>query len=587
MICPNCIGKKLFTALLCAGCALLCVVRAAAAPFAYVGNQGSSSISVIDIATPATVVATIPLGTNVAPGDIAIDPRANRAYVATNAASAAMVGIDTKTNTIIASVPAGGAFSFIAVNPVASFAYMGTSGGSSVTVVNTATNTVVATVPIAAGGGGISGIAVHPAGTFAYIAGRDGSVSVIDASTNTVTARITLPSGANTPISLAIAVNRLGTLVYVPYQAGVSGGIAIIDTATNTVTTTITDPSIPTSIAINPASPVAYVAHRFSNSVSVINLNTNAIATTLTVDNDPSEIAVSPLGDLIYVTHGNSFGVSTATNKVSVISASSLTVLSQAIVGANPVGIATGAAIMAPDALSGLWWNSSESGWGIHFTQRRNIVFAAWYTYDASGNPKWYVATCTLPSTGGTSGTCSGTLQEVNGPTFFGPPFDPSAVHTTTAGSLTVSFTDANNASMTYTVGSQTRTVSITRQPLAVGSAPAVDHTDLWWNPAQSGWGMAMTQQAGTMFLAWYVYDGTGNPVWYVATCPVNSAGNGCAGTLYRTTGPALGPTFNPALVHAIASGTVTLRFIDQNTANLDYTVGSATGTVAITRQLF
>ena len=36
--------------------------------------------------------------------------------------------------------------------------------------------------------------------------------------------------------------------------------------------------------------------------------------------------------------------------------------------------------------------NASESGWGIHFTERESTVFAAWYTYDLAGNPKWYVA---------------------------------------------------------------------------------------------------------------------------------------------------------------------------------------------------
>ena len=41
---------------------------------------------------------------------------------------------------------------------------------------------------------------------------------------------------------------------------------------------------------------------------------------------------------------------------------------------------------------AGLWWNPNESGWGIHFTQRGNVIFAAWYTYDGTGAPKWYVA---------------------------------------------------------------------------------------------------------------------------------------------------------------------------------------------------
>src|SRR6185312_8161912 len=40
----------------------------------------------------------------------------------------------------------------------------------------------------------------------------------------------------------------------------------------------------------------------------------------------------------------------------------------------------------APGPLSGLWWNASESGWGISFTQRLSNIFATLYTYDALGN---------------------------------------------------------------------------------------------------------------------------------------------------------------------------------------------------------
>lgn len=254
---------------------------------------------------------------------------------------------------------------------------------------------------------------------------------------------------------------------------------------------------------------------------------------------------------------------------------------------AGESGSVSVAAPTQPGPLSGLWWNANESGWGIDFTQRRNIVFAAWYTYDASGNPKWYVASnCTMPAAGLTSGTCTGSLYEVNGPTFFGTAFDPGAAKVTAAGSLSVTFQDANNASMSYTVGSQSRTVAITRQPIASGSTPGADYTDLWWNANESGWGMALAQQGSVMFLAWYVYDATGKPVWYVASnCTVS--GNGCSGSLYRTTGPAFGSTFNPAQVQVSSTGTVSLSFTDASNGVLNYTVNGVSGSKAITRQAF
>jgi alpha-tubulin suppressor-like RCC1 family protein len=241
-----------------------------------------------------------------------------------------------------------------------------------------------------------------------------------------------------------------------------------------------------------------------------------------------------------------------------------------------------------PSALSGLWWNAAESGWGIHFTQRSNVVFAAWYTYDMSGNPKWLVSTCNMPAgTTGTAGRCNGTIFEVNGPTFFGTTFNPALVNAVSAGTLQVDFQNADSASMTYTaVAGQTRTVPITRQPLANGTTPpAVNYTDIWWNPNESGWGMAVAQQFATMFLAWYVYDGAGKPIWYVATCAMS--GTTCAGDLLRTTGPAFGPTFDPSSVRVFTAGTLSVNFTDGNNATLDYTVDGTSASKTITRQLF
>lgn len=240
----------------------------------------------------------------------------------------------------------------------------------------------------------------------------------------------------------------------------------------------------------------------------------------------------------------------------------------------------------APGPLSGLWFNPNESGWGIGFTQRRNIIFATWFTYDGSGNPKWYVASsCNLPDGDtGASGTCTGSLFEVSGPTFFNAVFNPALVHVATVGSLTVNFQDANTATMSYTVNGQSRTVPIIRQVFQTGTTqPAVNFTDLWWNPNESGWGLLVSHEFNVMFLAWFVYDANGLPVWYVASdCVVN--GNGCTGDLFRTTGPPFGPTFDPTRVLVFKVGTVTLNFTDANNGILTSTISASKN---ITRQLF
>ena len=58
-------------------------------------------------------------------------------------------------------------------------------------------------------------------------------------------------------------------------------------------------------------------------------------------------------------------------------------------------------------------------------------------------------------------------------------------------------------------------------------------------------------------------------------------------GTLYRTTGPAFGTSFDPNAVQASPVGTASLNFTDGNNGTLTYTVNGVTGTKAITRQVF
>jgi hypothetical protein len=239
-----------------------------------------------------------------------------------------------------------------------------------------------------------------------------------------------------------------------------------------------------------------------------------------------------------------------------------------------------------PGALTGLWWNPNESGWGVHYTQRGGVIFAAWFTYDSSGKPTWYVASDCTGMTG-TSGTCNGTLYQAAGPAFFGAGFNANSVNLTNVGSVQLSFTDANTGSMTYSLNGLSRSVSVQRQPVGAGTlVPDVDHTDLWWNPGESGWGMAMAQMNANIFLAWFVYDASGKPMWYVASnCAVS--GNGCTGSVYSTTGPPMGPTFDSTQVHIGAVGTITVSFTDPNNAVLTYTVNGVSGTKSITRQLF
>jgi len=112
------------------------------------------------------------------------------------------------------------------VASAAPFAYVSNFGSGNVSVIDVATNTVVATVPV---GRQPYGTAANPVGTRAYIANfGDDSVSVIDTRSNTVVATV-LGVGAF-PSGVAVSVDS--TKVYV---ASGDGTVAVIDAATNSV----------------------------------------------------------------------------------------------------------------------------------------------------------------------------------------------------------------------------------------------------------------------------------------------------------------------------------------------------------------
>ena len=75
--------------------------------------------------------------------------------------------IDTATNTVVATVPVGTNPIGVAITPDGKHAYVTNFTSNNVSVIDTATNTVVATVPV---GNNPVGVAVTPDGKHAYVA---------------------------------------------------------------------------------------------------------------------------------------------------------------------------------------------------------------------------------------------------------------------------------------------------------------------------------------------------------------------------------------------------------------------------------
>ena len=69
----------------------------------------------------------------------------------------------------------------------------------------------------------------------------------------------------------------------------------------------------------------------------------------------------------------------------------------------------------------------------------------------------------------------------------------------------------------------------------------AVNLTDLWWNPAESGWGANIVQQDDTAVVTLYVHGADGEPTWLIGVAQSYAIGPGgieyYSGPLYRARG--------------------------------------------------
>lgn len=119
----------------------------------------------------------------------------------------------------------------------------------------------------------------------------------------------------------------------------------------------------------------------------------------------------------------------------------------------------------------------------------------------------------------------------------------------------------------------------------ASASTSGVDFTDLWYNPAESGWGVNLIQQNNTIFATLFVYGADSSARWYVAS-NLQGSGNTYNGTLYQTTGPFFAAgSFNSAAVTTTAVGSMTINFNSVGTGTLTYTVNGTPITKTIQRQ--
>jgi YVTN family beta-propeller protein len=281
------------------------------------------------------------------------------AYVA-NFFSNSVSVIDTATNTVVDTVPVGSNPFALDVTPDGAFVYVGNFVAGNVSVIDTTTNSVVATVNVA---GHPNGVAVTPNGALVYVAGyTSDSVSVIDTATNTVVA--TVPVGV---LPFGISISTDSAFAYV--ANGTSSSVSVIDIATNTVVATVPGLGHGTSLAVTPDGAFVYVTHHYVSSpvnpdpsVKVIDTSTYTVVDSVAVGLSPAHISITPDGNYIFVTISGG-------SAVSVIATASNTVVATVPVGVQPEGVK-----VTPDGAFAYVANSMSDSVSVIDTATNTVV---------------------------------------------------------------------------------------------------------------------------------------------------------------------------------------------------------------------
>lgn len=209
---------------------------------------------------------------------------------------------------------------------------------------------------------------------------------------------------------------------------------------------------------------------------------------------------------------------------------------------------------------SGWWWNPSESGRGFSIDIQGNSLFMAGYFYDASGRSTWLASGGSMQSTTAYQGALQGYR---GGQTLTGTYKAPTAT-SPSPGNISLQFTDDTHGTLTWPGG----TIPIQRFMFGSGSSSFQPETGWWWNASESGRGFYIEKQGGMLFMAGYMYDGSGEPVWY-------SSGNSMASTMlyqgnwseYRNGQTMTGVYKAPSA--PTNAGSLTLQFTDSTAATL------------------
>lgn len=259
------------------------------APYGYVPNNGSGSVSVIDLANNS-VVATIGVGG--APIRLAVTPDGKKLYVV-NTGSDNVTVVDTATRRVTKTITVGDEPAEILISPDGSQVYVPNAEARTVSVISTSTDSVIATLNAGSNCRHIIWV-TNSQGNWVYVANQGASsLTVIDPVRVAVDRNIGVGGGPR-----RLWASPDGSRVYsADYQANT---VSVVDTITKKRISTIAVGEGPRGIVVTPNGNEIYVANLNGNSVSVISASTLQVINTINVGGEPWTVVTSPDGSRVY-----------------------------------------------------------------------------------------------------------------------------------------------------------------------------------------------------------------------------------------------------------------------------------------------
>ena len=293
-------------------------------PRAIVYSPASGKVYAVDTSHDAVQIyndasgATRRVGVGAAPVSIAVNAINGRVYVA-NAGDGTVSVLDGASDALLATVAIGSHPYSIAANAASGKVYVTHTFGEQLSILDGATNAVT---DLKTGSADL--IAINPRKATVYLLGYGGAVTVLDEVTQKMNIRhvgkhawgLTLDEAANT---VYVARIESADLAAVKDE---SSEPAILHTG-----------AIPCAIALNSKTHSIYVANYGDNTVTVIDGRNGRTRATVPVGDRPEAIALDPNRNLVYVAN-------TSGDSVTVIDAGDNTVLATLPAGKSPYALA-------------------------------------------------------------------------------------------------------------------------------------------------------------------------------------------------------------------------------------------------------